>query len=169
MAKKTVPPLPWEVVIYILTFVPPSHLLSVILACQALRKLAEPLLYRDLDLSNSPTRSLYLIRTLLSRKDLCRHVRTFQPADRHSKPDGYIEIFRKILRGETQEHMRRTAYIQHAERVAGKLTYVENISVHTSSELSLRALGNLSRVKKFRTLHPWGLRQHESLLDALPN
>lgn len=169
MGKKPLPPLPWEIFVYILSFVPPSHLLSVILACQAFRRLAEPLLYRHIDLSNCPTRSLHLLRTLLCRKDLCRHVRTFQPADRHSQPDGYLGVFTKILRDRSQEHMRRTAYIQHVERAAGRLTYVENISVHTSSEQAVRALGGLSNVKRFRTLHPWGLRQHESLLDALPN
>ncbi|KAG8910610.1 hypothetical protein FRC00_007892, partial [Tulasnella sp. 408] len=169
MGKKPLPSLPWEIFSYILTFIPPPQLLSVILACQAFRRLAEPLLYRHIDLSNCPTRSLYLLRTLLSRKELCKHVRTFQPADRHTKPDGYLGVFKKIVRGQTQEYMRRTAYIQHSERVAGRLTYVENISIHTSSEQVVRALGGLSKIKKFRTLHPWGLRQHEPLLDALPN
>lgn len=169
MGKKPLPSLPWDIFSYILTFIPPPQLLSVILVCQAFRRLAEPLLYRHIDLSNCPTRSLYLIRTLLSRKELCTHVRTFQPADRHTKPNGYLGVFRKIVRGQTQEHMRRTAYIQHSERVAGRLSYVENISIHTSSEQVVRALGCLSKIKKFRTLHPWGLRQHESLLDALPN
>lgn len=171
MAKKSLTSLPWEVLGYILTFLPPSQLPSVILACRALRRLAEPILYRHISLSTSPTRCFYLLRTLLARDELCKHIHTFHPADRYTMPEQHFNfpfsrrIFRNRLSGDHQK-----AYYGHTERVVRRLCDVESLSIPglaVSSENILNVLASLPQIKKFRTQSDAG--QLGSLLDLLPS
>ncbi|KAG8893821.1 hypothetical protein FRC01_013334, partial [Tulasnella sp. 417] len=172
MAKRDLPSLPWEVFTYILTFVPPFGLPSIILTCQALRRLAEPLLYRQISLSNCPTRSLYLLRTLLARDDLCNHVKTFHPADRHSKrKQRNLLTWVKTLFEVDQDLGRQVIYAEHTEQVLGRLYAVENVSYPKSSTRTLDALRDqkLPQIKRFRSPDTGGLGALGPFLDTLPN
>lgn len=172
MAKNNLPPLPWEVFAYILTFVPPSGLPSIILACQALRRLAEPLLYSHISLSNCPIRSIYLLRTLLAREGLCKYVKTFHPADtRYPKRQQrrFLMLSRMIFK-DRQDPAQQAAYILHTERVLERLCHVENVSNPTSTSRTTGVLqvGRFSQIKKFRSPSDLGLRELGPFLDVLP-
>lgn len=169
MEKKVLPRLPWELSIYIFTFIGTSHLVPVILTCQAMRGLAEPLLYRHLDLWNCPTRSLYLFRTLLAREDLCRHVRTFVPTDYHLKADGLFDTLKWLILKKKEKYKRGGLYLQLAMQVAAKLKHAESISTSTPSARYVQMLSGLSEIKRFRTTSAFGFRGLvENLFDAIP-
>ncbi|KAG8991518.1 hypothetical protein FRB90_001311 [Tulasnella sp. 427] len=92
------PQLPWDILLYILQFVQPEDLPTTILVCKSFRDAAEPLLYRHIYLSNCSIRTLYVLRTLLMRRDLCKHVRTFVPSHYYDRPEGMIRKLKRILR-----------------------------------------------------------------------
>ncbi|KIO26660.1 hypothetical protein M407DRAFT_24100 [Tulasnella calospora MUT 4182] len=171
MAKEVLPPLPWEVLAHILTFVPPSRLRSVILTCQGLRQLAEPLLYRHISLSNSPTRCFYLLRTLLARDELCKTIQTFHPADRYLPDQNLFPLLGRII-GSNLGSAHQKAYHKHIERVQERLSRVENISIarvgiHRESLKTLDIATRFPQVKRLRTFSDDG--ELGSLLDALPH
>ncbi|KAG8991382.1 hypothetical protein FRB90_001381 [Tulasnella sp. 427] len=98
MVDAGLPQLPWEILLYILQFVQPADLPTTILVCKSFRDAAEPLLYRHIYLSNCSIRTLYVLRTLLMRRDLCKHVRTFVPSHYYDRPEGMIRKLKRILR-----------------------------------------------------------------------
>lgn len=161
--------LPWEVLIHVLNFVPRCHLFPLLLVCRSLHKLVEPLLYRHINLSNSPTRSLYLFRTLLNCDDLCRHVQTFVPAERHPKPN-YIDRLRWIVRGRDEKYQRPRAYSLLAQQAAVKLVQVIHISIPTANEQSIQKYAGMAQIKKFRTTSSYGLRGRLGIFfESMPN
>lgn len=168
--KKLVPRLPWEICTYILTFISPSHLIPVTLTCQAMRSLAEPLLYRHLNLWNCPTRSLYLFRSLIAREDLCKHVREFVPADYHLKADRLFDTLKWLVLKQKEKYKRGQLYLQLATQVAARLKHAESISTSTRYPPDVQILSGLSNVKQFRTTNalsfPGVLK---SLFNAIPN
>ncbi|KAG8894977.1 hypothetical protein FRC01_012642 [Tulasnella sp. 417] len=134
-----------------------------------MRKLAEPLLYRHLDLGNCPTRSLYLFRTLLAREDLCKHVRTFIPTDYHLKADGFFDTLKWLVLKQKEKYKRGGLYLQLATQVAARLKHAESISTSTPYNQYVQILSGLSDVKRFRTTNAVGFRGLlESLFDAMP-
>ncbi|KAG8907339.1 hypothetical protein FRB99_004586 [Tulasnella sp. 403] len=167
--SKASPRLPWDILIYVVTFIPRTKLLPILFTCHTLRLAAELKLYRHIDLSNCPIRSLYLFRTLLDNDRLASYVLTFQPCDRLSAKEATLQRLIRRIRGRIDlRFASHVAYGNLSEQVMGRLENVETISIHGTSDHFIRTLGSLRNVKKFRTLHPWGLTQHEGLLDALP-
>lgn len=135
-----------------------------------MRSLAEPLLYRHLNLWNCPTRSLYLFRSLIAREDLCKHVREFVPADYHLKADRLFDTLKWLVLKQKEKYKRGQLYLQLATQVAARLKHAESISTSTRYPPDVQILSGLSNVKQFRTTNalsfPGVLK---SLFNAIPN
>lgn len=135
-----------------------------------MRSLAEPLLYRHLNLWNCPTRSLYLFRSLIAREDLCKHVRAFIPADYHLKADRLFDTLKWLVLKQKEKDKQRQLYLQLAMQVAARLKHAESISTSTPYTHYVQILSGLSNVKQFRTTNalsfPGLLR---NLFNTIPN
>lgn len=170
MEKEVAPQFPWDVLAYILSFVPPSNLFSIILACRTFREIGQPLLYRHIDLSNCPARSVYLLRTLITSDDLCGQVRTFVAVDYDSRIDEYFNTRKWMFLRKGNTHRRGSACAQLAGEVAGKLINAENISMPTSHAQTVQTLAGLPGIKKFRTTSSLGFRGRlGSFFEAIPS
>lgn len=162
--------LPWEIVLDIVEAISPSHLLSFIRTCKALRVVAEPLLYRDIRLSNCPRRSIHFFCTMINRPELGRHVLTFQAADRFPflSPSNITRVLRHWRGGPAFWITRPMTYRSMAERTIQHLVNVKALSFHGTTPASIGRLAGHHSITKVRLVHPTLMTELESLLDALP-
>lgn len=164
--------LPWEISIQIVEAIPATYLSSFILACKAFRAVAEPLLYRHINLSNCPRRSAHLFHTIINCPELGRHVVTFQAADwfPYYQPSKLTQILVFIRKDPPQWYTLRSLYQRISKEVSNHFTNVNTLSLHggTPSD-SLRRLPHPRKITKLRFKHPWEISELGSLLDFVPN
>ncbi|KAG8937917.1 hypothetical protein FRC00_009442, partial [Tulasnella sp. 408] len=137
---------------------------SVILTSRTFRDLAEPMLYRHIDLSNCPIRSVYLLRTLYSRHALCQYVRTFLIADYYWRCEK--DLFSLILKNE-DPGPKHESFDQHIQIIFGKLTAVEILSLPVLQDGLHPNLNEFTQLRRLRTRHTLH-REHIHLLDDMP-
>lgn len=166
--------LPWDVILHIVENVPASHLYSFVLACKGLRAVAEPLLYRDINLSNCPRRSIHFLYSILNRPELGQHVVTFQASDSFPwiRP-GRLDQLSSRLKGRPSNHdwiSRASDYPKIAENATQHFPNAKAISFYGVDPVeSIPLLSNLSSLTDFRLVDPFLVpRTLVVLLDCLP-
>ncbi|KAG8991383.1 hypothetical protein FRB90_001382 [Tulasnella sp. 427] len=152
--------LPLEILFYILQFVQPPDLPSVILVCKSFRNVAEPLLYRDIDVPNCSILTLYVIRTLLARRDLCELVQTFVPSHYYTRPEGVIKRLKRLLQGRKQ---RRTVHSMFITSVTERMINIKAVSVPAPHRMAA-----LQKITKLQITTWCDMERLDDLLATLP-
>lgn len=159
--------LPWDILFLVVAVVPPSRLLPFLLACKAFRAVAEPLLYRHIDLLDHPKRSAYLFRTILNRSELGRHIITFSAAEKLPERPSRFNTLLHHLRGRQQAQP--PSYRDVAQRVAQHLVNVKAVSYRGSSYTLLAGNHSITKFSVFSHHDPALHINYGVLLDALPH
>ncbi|KAG8982902.1 hypothetical protein FRB90_006465 [Tulasnella sp. 427] len=171
LLEKSLSYLPFDIFIDILQFASPCTLRSVILAARELQKVAEPILYRHIDLSNCFNRSSYLLRTLVARNELCRHICTFVAADQPPEPGILRYSVQRIFRRENDWPETLSAYTQIIGILVEEMTNVELLSIPDLGDPPVRVLAQLPNLKRLRSpaVYTYLRGGSETLLEAAPN
>lgn len=135
------PHLPFELILIIVELAPPGCFPAILYASKAFKEAGEPLLYRHIDLTYSPARTLLLWRTLVSSPRLARMIRTYQGSPYMPDRGTYVPVshFRLTLRGlrrnitleedpKTAEN-RKTVYRKLSAAIVRLLTNAESIAL----------------------------------------
>lgn len=166
---KTLPPLPYDLIVYIYQYIPNTQIYPSVLACKSFQSAVEPLLYRHIDLSNCPIRSTYFLRTAFSRPGLLKHIRSYQIAEQYPQPPWLLSRLAHHIHGCQLADYRKTYIVRRLDAVE-KLGMTPKAMVHGwyKSEDRPQGLPAFKALKSFKLLPTWSAINYDALLSAMP-